>query len=109
MAQPIKYWDTEIDATKSAGEVMALLVRYGASRTSIEWDSFGEPTGIHFVIEDKRRGTLPIRLEARTEDVLRLILKERPFKQGNREDYEARMRSRAAAHSASPQARYRVK
>ncbi len=94
MAQPIKYWDTEIDAVQSASEVMALLVRYGASQTSIDWDN-GQPTGITFVIHDKKRGNLPIRLPARVDAVVALLKKEKPFTRGDSAEYEQRLHARA--------------
>ena len=94
-AQPIKYWSTEIDATKSASELMALLVQYGATSTSIEWDGLGQPTGISFKIMDPRRGLLPVRLRARTDAVVELLRRQVQFKRGNRQEWEQGLRARA--------------
>jgi hypothetical protein len=42
--QPIKYAGTEIEAIKSATEIMSLLVRYGGEQTTFRWEA-GQPVG----------------------------------------------------------------
>lgn len=67
--QPIKYWETKVTAAKSASEVLDLLVRYKAERTTIEWDGAGNPLAVAFAIRDAQAGVIPVRLVARTADV----------------------------------------
>lgn len=93
MSQAIKYESTSIDAVRTASEIVGLVVKYGGSRTTIEWEQ-GQPTGISFEIEDRvLRRSIPVRLEARTERVYEMLAKARPWNsrsRASRGDYEAK-------------------
>lgn len=75
--QPIKYWKTTVEAAKTAAELQTILVHAGATSTATEWKE-GVPTALTFTIPDARRGPLPIRLEARAEQVVQAVRKKRP-------------------------------
>lgn len=93
--QPVKYWETTIDATKSASEIMHLIVKYGGERTSIDWEG-GQPVGISFIIKDADLGSVPVRLQARTDNVFRLLQRKVKWSgRGSRADHEANLRARA--------------
>lgn len=98
MSQAIKYESTSIDAVRTASEIVGLIVKYGGTRTTIEWDG-GQPTGISFEIEDRtHRRTIPVRLEARTERVYQMLVKARPWtsrSRASRTDYEGKQREQA--------------
>lgn len=96
--QPIAYAGTTIEATKSATEIIALLVAHRAEQTSIEWEN-GQPTCVSFVLTDAQLGRVPIRLEARVDAVTRLLLKEKPYNSyrgvPNAREYEVKLRAQA--------------
>lgn len=69
MAQPIKYWDTDVPAARTASQLMDLLVKYKAERTMIEWDENAQPTAVMFAIRDAKLGVIPVRIKARVDEV----------------------------------------
>lgn len=77
--QPIAYAGTTIEATKSAMELIALLVAHRAEQTNVEWGPDGQPTSVSFILQDAKLGRVPVRLEARVDEVTRLLLKEKPY------------------------------
>jgi hypothetical protein len=99
MPQAIKYETTTIEAVKTAGELVSLIVKYGGRRTSIEWDESGQPTGIAFEIEDRSaRRLIPVRLTARTERVREKLEGARPYthrSRGTRQQWAEKLQEQA--------------
>lgn len=70
MSRPIKYYDTRIDATRSAQEIGALVQKYGGSRFELQWDGNGGVRAVRFAIRHPDLGEVPIFLTA-PSDVIR--------------------------------------
>lgn len=96
--QPVKYWDTQVSAAKSVGQVQDLIVKYGGHQTSIQWKD-GLPLAIGFVIHDAKLGRdIPVFLEARVGALKALILKRQPYQHSmrrTRDQYEREVNERA--------------
>lgn len=73
--QAIKYQTTVIDPWKSAGEIAALVRKYGGSRFEQRWGESGELLGIRFAIRDERLGEVPVILGAQTERIETILRK----------------------------------
>jgi hypothetical protein len=61
----IKNWSTTISAEKTAGEVMGILGRKGASRISMTYDEVGTLSGMSFVLRTEygpQGFALPVRV-----------------------------------------------
>lgn len=96
--QPIAYWGTEIAASRSATEILALLVEYRAEQTGVEWDEKGEPTAVTFTLRDPELGRIPVRLDARVEEVTKLLLEQKPYNANYRypeREHAGRLREQA--------------
>ncbi len=78
MAQSIKYESTKIDPTQSASEVAQLVQRYGASRFELRWNERMELEGIRFALRVAEIGEVPIRVEARSEKIVRVLQRAHP-------------------------------
>jgi hypothetical protein len=72
MAQAIKYETTSIAAEKSAGEIAALVAKYGASRFEQQWNERGELCAIRFALRTEL-GEVPVRMDARTERIMEML------------------------------------
>lgn len=99
MPQPIKYAETTVPAVKSAQEIETLAARYGASRFEKLWDEGGNLYAIRFALRAEPWGEVPVLVEARTEAVLAILLKAKPWNwrrgpQG-RAAYEAKLREQS--------------
>lgn len=93
--QPVKYWSTEIDAAKTASEIVSLIVRYGGERTSIDWTD-GQPAAVTFIIRDRELGSIPVHIPARIDNVERLLLERVPWSgRGEESEYRQKLRERA--------------
>lgn len=66
---------TKIDCTKTAGEIMQLLSKHGATQILTLYD-VGEITGLSFIIT-KNKKDLPFRLPIRWEPVLEAMGEDR--------------------------------
>lgn len=75
--QAIKYESTSVDPTQSASEVAALVQRYGASRFELRWNAKNELEAIRFALRTEI-GEVPVRIEAHTDRVERLLLEAHP-------------------------------
>lgn len=47
----IKNYTTEVDVYKSLGEIQAALASHGARKIMVDYDPFGQPTGVMFGLE----------------------------------------------------------
>lgn len=73
MAQQIKYQNTTVDASRSAGHIAELVRKYGGSRFEQQWDEYGQLVGIRFAIRDDRLGEVPVILRAQTETITAIL------------------------------------
>lgn len=73
-AQPIKYASTTVDPSKSAGEIMELVRRYGGTRFESRWTN-GILTGVRFAIAAEGIGEVPVRLDAQVDRIVEILVK----------------------------------
>jgi hypothetical protein len=94
----VKYFDTTIKAAISANEIVSMIVEYGGTRTSIDWDEEGNPSGIAFIAPDPKLGLVPIQLRANVDAVHKRLLQLHPYslrRKGTRTEYEKGLRDQA--------------
>lgn len=72
----IKNYSTKVPASKTVGEIQALLSKHGAYRVSIDYGEGGSVLSLSFALKDAS-GTHAFRLPARTEAVQKLLRKQR--------------------------------
>lgn len=70
---PIKNYTTKKEAGETVSEIQKKLSMAGALRTAIEWDGFGIPASIHFLLEAGDTGPIPFRITAQPEPILALL------------------------------------
>jgi hypothetical protein len=98
MAETLFMQTTEIDPTRSAGEITGLLVRAGARQVATEYGPGGKVIGLRF--------SLPVAgmdcnfaLPARTDPVFKILMKQKPWTSARTnlspKQYEEKMRDTA--------------
>jgi hypothetical protein len=96
-ATPVKYAQTTVDPTQSAMQLSALVQRYGGTRFELRWDQ-GLLTGVRFAIAHPALGEIPVRLQARIQEVEARLRKARPWHRRMRKspkDYEREVTEQA--------------
>lgn len=73
MSPRLKYADTTVEATKSAGQIGDLVRKYGGSRFEVQWSESGMLTGVRFALRHPTLGEVPVRLLARTDRIVELL------------------------------------
>lgn len=84
MAQAIKYETTTVEAGKSATEIAQLVQKYGGARFEMQWGDDGLLTGIRFALRHPTLGEVPVRLMAKTDRIVAILLKAHPWTWGKR-------------------------
>lgn len=74
----LKNYTTKVPASKTVGEIQAMLAKHGAFRVSVDYGEGGSVLGITFAINDSN-GTHGFRLPARV-DAVKSLLKEQKVK-----------------------------
>ena len=69
---PLLNYTTEIEADKTAGEILGILARHGARAVLMEWDAHGQVKSISFKVATPH-GDLPIRLPVDPDAVLKVL------------------------------------
>jgi hypothetical protein len=97
MAAPVNY-STRIEASKTVGEMQALLAAHGASRIAVDYDG-GGPVALHFMLttpHGQRSFALPVNVEA----MERLLVREDRagrLKSGSKADRTSRAQAERVA------------
>lgn len=68
----IKNYSTKVPASKTVGDIQALLAKHGAYRVSVDYGEGGSALGLSFALKDAS-GTYAFRLPARTGAVQKLL------------------------------------
>lgn len=73
----IKNYTTKVKASKTVGEIQAILARHGAFRTSLEYGEGGRLLGLSFALKGRDGEIQAYRLPARVEAVKAILGRQR--------------------------------
>lgn len=81
-------YTTKVDATKTVGEIQAMLAKKGVRKMITDYDGEGNPIGFTFIIDWKGIPTL-FALPCRWEGVLKVLQKSPKVPRANRNKQQA--------------------